>query len=472
MKKPIIVVKSGRTKAGALAASSHTGSIAGVDAAAESLFRQCGMMRASSIEELFDYAVAFENQPLPKGTRIAVLTNAGGPGIMTADAIEGVGLSMARFTKETEKKLKSYLPHEASVHNPVDMIAGATPEMYRKCLKALIREKNVDAIIALNVPIVLKAEVETAQAIVDVGRFSSKPILACFLGKKEDSPGVRYLTENNIPTYRFPESAVKALLMLHNYGQWLKKDKGTVTKFKVDKKKADAQIRKARNAGRKWLDQKEVRALLQAYGFSFSKTFLAKSEDEAVVLSKKVNFPVVLKIDSPDVIHKWDVGGVALDLHNEREVRRAYKRILKNVLSKVKDPKINGVRVEQMITKGKEVIIGMSLDPIYGPMIMYGMGGIYVETFKDVAFRLIPLTNTDAKEMLDETKGAALLKGARGEKPADTKVLQEWLQRLAMLVTDNHEIAELDMNPVMVMRKGDGCICVDARVKLVQPDKE
>jgi len=466
MKKPIIVVKSGRTKAGALAASSHTGAIAGLDAAAEALFKQCGMMRATSIEELFDYAVALESQPLPKGRRIAVLTNAGGPGIMTADAIEGLELEMAKFSSETEKKLRSYLPQEASVRNPVDMIAGATPEMYRKCLKAIISDRNVDAIIALNVPLVLKAEVETAQAIVDVGRFSSKPILACFLGKKEYSPGVRHMTENNIPTYRFPESAVKAMRMLYHYGQWLKKDKGKVNRYKVDKKKAMAQIRKARKAGRDWLDQREVRQLLEAYGFKFSKTYLAKDEDEAVTLAKRLNFPVVMKIDSPDVIHKWDVGGVALDVHNEREVRRAYGHIIKGVRSKVKGARINGVRIEGMVKKGKEIILGMSLDPIYGPLLMYGLGGIYVEAFKDVTFRLVPLTDVDAKEMVDETRGAALLAGARGEKAADLKVLHEWLQRLAQLVTDIHEIAELDMNPVMVLPKGQGCLCVDARIKL------
>jgi acyl-CoA synthetase (NDP forming) len=377
---------------------------------------------------------------------------------------------MARFSPAIAKELASYLPHEASVKNPVDMIAGATPEMYRKCLKAIIRDKNVDAIIVLNVPLVLKAEIETAQAVVDVGRFSSKPILACFLGKKEDSPGVRHMTENNIPTYRFPESAVKAMRMLFNYGQWRKKDKGEVTKFKVNKKKAMAQINKAKKEGRPWLNQREVRDVLDAYGFKFTKTYLAKDEDEAVVLAKKMNFPVVLKVESPDVIHKWDVGGVALDLHNEREVRRAFKQIMKSVRSKVKDAKINGIRVEEMITKGKEVIIGMSLDPIYGPLIMYGLGGIYVETFKDVAFRLIPLTDVDATEMLEETKGSALLKGARGEKAADVKTLSEWLQRLAQLVTDMHDIAELDMNPVMVMPKGNGCLCVDARIKLVGED--
>jgi acetyl coenzyme A synthetase (ADP forming)-like protein len=468
MKKPIIAVKSGRTKAGALAATSHTGAIAGLDAAAEALFRQCGIMRATSIEELFDYAVALESQPLPKGKRVAVLTNAGGPGIMTADAIEGLELEMAHFSEETTERLRSFLPHEASVRNPVDMIAGATPEMYRLCLRAIIKDKNVDSIIVLNVPLVLKAEVETAQAIVDIGRFSSKPMLACFLGKKEDSPGVRYLTENNIPTYRFPESAVKALRMLFNYGQWRLKDKGTVKDFKVDKRKATALIKKVRRDGREWLDQKEVRELLRIYGFGFTKTYLARSEDEAVTLAKRLNFPVVLKVDSPDVIHKWDVGGVALDVHNERELRRAYKRMVENVTTKMKDVRINGIRVEEMVTRGKEVILGMTLDPVYGPLLMYGLGGIYVETFKDVSFRLVPLTDTDAREMIGETKGSALLAGARGEKVGDIPVLQEWLQRLAQLVNDHHEIAELDMNPVMVMPKGQGCQCVDARIRLTK----
>jgi acetate---CoA ligase (ADP-forming) len=466
-RKPIICVKSGRTKAGAAAASSHTGSLAGMDAAAEALFKQCGMMRATSIEELFDYAEAFSSQPHPRGKRVAILTNAGGPAIMAADATEGIGLEMAQFEPETETFMKSILPKEASTHNPVDMIAGATPEMYRKCLKAIIRDRNVDAVLVLNVPLVLKAEMESAKAIVDVSRFSSKPILTCFLGKREDSPGVKYLTENNIPTYRYPESAVRAMRMLYNYGQWLHKSKGHVHEFDVDHATADAQIQSARNAGRAWLNPKEVRDLLSAYGFTTTKSLLAKTADEAVAFAKQHHFPVVLKIDSPNLIHKWDVGGVALDLHNEEEVREAYEQVLKSVQERAPQAKIDGIRVEPMVTRGKEVIIGMSLDKTYGPLIMYGMGGIYVEALKDVSFRLIPLSDVDAREMIDETKGSALLKGARSELPADIDVLQEWLERLAQMVTEMGDIAEVDLNPVMVLPKGEGCIAVDARIKLI-----
>jgi acetate---CoA ligase (ADP-forming) len=466
-RKPIICVKSGRTKAGAAAASSHTGSLAGMDAAAEALFKQCGMMRATSVEELFDYAEAFSSQPHPRGKRVAILTNAGGPAIMAADATEGIGLEMAQFEPETEAYMKTFLAKEASTHNPVDMIAGATPEMYRKCLKAIIRDRNVDAVIVLNVPLVLKAEMESAKAIVDVSRFSSKPVLTCFLGKREDSPGVKYLTENNIPTYRYPESAVRSLRMLYNYGQWLHKSKGHVHEFEVDHATADAQIQSARNAGRSWLNPQEVRALLNAYGFTTTKSFLAKNTDEAVAFAKQHHFPVVLKIDSPNLVHKWDVGGVALDLHNEEEVREAYEQVLKSVQERAPQAKIDGIRVEPMVTRGKEVIIGMSLDKTYGPLIMYGMGGIYVEALKDVSFRLIPLSDVDAREMIDETRGSALLKGARSELPADIDVLQQWLERLAQMVTEMGDIAEVDLNPVMVLPKGEGCIAVDARIKLI-----
>jgi len=466
-RKPIICVKSGRTRSGAAAASSHTGSLAGMDAAAEALFKQCGMMRATSVEELFDYAMAFASQPPPHGKRVAVLTNAGGPAIMAADAVEGIGLEMTQFEPETEAYMRTFLAKEASTHNPVDMIAGATPEMYRKCLQAMIRDRNVDAIIVLNVPLVLKAEVETSRAIVDVGRFSNKPIIACFLGKKEDSPGVRYLTENNVPTYRFPESAVKSLRMLYNYGQWLHKDKGTVREFEADRATADEQILKARNAGRLWLDPKEVRTVLAAYGFKTTKSLLAKSAAEAAKHAREEGLPVVLKIDSPNLVHKWDVGGVALDLHTEVEVKEAYEQILLSVTTKAPDAKINGIRVEPMVTRGKEVILGMSIDKTYGPLLMYGMGGIYVEALKDVSFRLIPLTDADAQEMIDETRGAVLLKGHRGEPPADIDVLQEWLERLAQMVTEMGDIAEVDLNPVMVLPKGEGCIAVDARIKLI-----
>jgi acetyltransferase len=469
-KKPIICVKSGRTKAGSAAASSHTGAIAGLDAAAEAMFRQTGIMRASSIEELFDYAIAFENQPTPKGRRIAVLTNAGGPGIMTADAIEGLHLEMAHFTEETTEILRKILPEEASVKNPVDMIAGATFEDYRQCLKAIINDKNVDGVIVLNVPLVLTAEIETAETIADVARFSKKPILCCFLGKKEDSPGVRHLTENNVPTYRFPESAVKAMRVMYDYRTWLDKDKGKVREFKVDKDKVRKIIERTRKRGNDWLDQADVREVFKAYGFQVSKTMLARTEEEAVKLAKKMNFPVVLKIDSPDILHKWDTGGVVLDLHTANEVRRAYKQIMKSVKRKAPKAKINGIRVESMIQGGKEVIMGMTYDPTYGPLIMFGLGGIYVEAVKDVTFRLVPLSNVDATEMLSEIKGYRLLEGMRGEKPVDRRKAAEMLERLAQLVTDFHEIAELDMNPVMLMPRGG--IVVDGRIKLAGPKEQ
>jgi len=339
--------------------------------------------------------------------------------------------------------------------------------MYRKCLNAIIKDRNVDSVLVLNVPLVLKIEVESAKVIVDIGRFSKKPVIACFLGKMEDSPGVRYLTQNNVPTYRFPESGIKALRMLYNYGQWLQKDKGVVREFEVDRAKDEEQILSARNADRLWLDPSEVRSMLAAYGFKTTRSLLAKTEDEAVAMAKQQHFPVVLKIDSPNLVHKWGVGGVALDLHNEDEVREAYGQVLKNISVKAPKATINGVRVEPLVMRGKEMIIGMSVDKTYGPLLMVGMGGIYVEALKDVSFRLIPLTDADAREMIDETRGAALLKGARGEPPADIDVLQEWLERLAQMVTEMGDIAEVDLNPVMVLPKGEGCIAVDARIKLI-----
>lgn len=467
MRKPIIAVKSGRTKAGALAASSHTGSLAGMDAAAEALFKQCGIMRATTIEELFDYALAFAHQPPLKGDNIAILTNSGGPAIMAVDAVEGIGLEIARFDKETEEAMKAILPKEASVRNPVDMIAGATPENYKKCLQILDNDKNVDGLLVINTPISEELGINIAKAIAAGSVDVKKPLVACMLGKKENSPGVEHLEDAKVPTYRFPESAVKALRMLHNYGKWLKKDKGDVKQFKVDRETAIAQINSAREAGRQWLNQKEARTLLQAYGFTTSKIMLAKSEEEAVKNAQEIGFPVVMKIDSRDIIHKWDSGGVMLDLHDEDEVREAYSQILYNVEEKVPGARVNGILIEQMIDKGKEVILGGSIDKTYGHMLMYGMGGIYVEAFKDVSFRLLPMTDADALEMIDETKGSVLFKGLRGEKPADVKVLQEWILRLAQLINEMGDVSEIDMNPVMVLPEGEGCIVVDTRIKLI-----
>jgi len=464
--KPIIAVKSGRTKAGAAAASSHTGAIAGEDAGAQALFKQCGVLRALTIEEMFNYAEAFAAQRLPRGKRVAVLTNGGGPGIIAADAVEGHGLEMAGFQKSTVEALRSVLPREASVRNPVDMIAGATASTYRSCLSILLKDRNVDAVLVINVPLGKETELETAAAIAEASRFTGKPVLACLFGRKESSEGVRHLIEHGIPTYRFPEGAVRALAAMWRYRSWREKPKGRTVRFRAGREEAQRILDGAMSRDREWLTKREVDHLLELYGFRLPKGMVATTEDEAVRIAKKLNYPVVMKVVSDDIIHKWDVGGVALDIKGETELRRQYRRIMSNVQKKRPGARVDGIRVERMITGGREVILGMKHDSIYGSMIMFGLGGIYVETFRDVSFRISPLTDVDAQEMVEEIRGYQLLAGARGEKPCDIKRLKNYVLRLNQMVTELQGIREMDLNPVIALPKG--AVVVDARVRLEQ----
>jgi len=466
--KPIIIVKSGTTAAGAKAASSHTGSLAGSDAAYDAAFRQCGVIRARTVQEFFDYAIAFAAQPLPKGKRICIVTNAGGPGIICTDACERFGLELAKLDPKTIEKLKEKMPAAGSVGNPVDVLGDAKAALYDYAIRTLNEDPNIDAIITIVTP-QTSTEVElTAEAVVNISNQSDKPILACFMGGTLMEPGVKMLMANDVPNYDFPESAASSLRAMADYAAWKAQPKDEYKSFDVDKATVERAFARARAEGRLTLNEVECAEILSAYGFTMAAGQLCKTEDDAAAFSNQIGYPVVMKIASPDILHKSDIGGVKVGLADEAAVRSAYQAMMENIKAKMPQADIWGVNIQQMVTQGKEVILGMSRDPQFGPLVMFGLGGIYVEVLKDVTFRVAPFTESDAKEMTQSIRSYKLLTGARGEKPVDMPALIEALQRLSQLVTDFPEIKEMDINPLKVQPENGGAYAIDSRIALTE----
>ncbi len=471
--KPIIILKSGTSTAGAQAASSHTGALAGSDRAYEAAFRQSGVLRAETMNVLFDMARAFSTQPLPENSRVAIVTNSGGPAIIATDAVEKYGLKMARFTKDTVDKLRDNLPAEANIYNPVDIIGDARVDRYRFALETVLKDQNVDGAVVLLSPAAVTEPEKTAQTIVELNKkYSSKPIMAVYMGGKTLAEGKSYLTDHDIPVFTFPEPSVRSLEGMFRYAEHILKaePKAAVELSDID-----------RNAVRKTLDGvfkdrrvvllgHEASAVMAAYGIPDSKIFLAATEDEAVKISNEIGFPVALKISSPKIAHKTDVGGVEIGLHSENDVRRAFQRIMENVGHFLPDVPIYGVEVQDMVDDGIEVIVGMSRDIQFGPLVVFGLGGIYVNLIEDVSFRpASALTNSEAvNKMISETKAYTLLKGYRGKKPADIDALNDTILRTARLVTDFDEITEMDINPVRVHTRG--ATALDVKITIEKKD--
>lgn len=464
--KPIIALKAGRTLVGAKAASSHTGSLAGSDRVYGAIFNQCGVLRGNTLEEIFDYVKAFSSQPLPKGRNVAVITNSGGPGILATDSCIRYGLNIVSLSPSTKRTLKTILPPTASLNNPVDLIAEAQEEQYQGTLKEILKDKNIHSAIIILTPTSFTNVEKIAESIVKTVRSFKKPVLCCFLGVYDVSKGIDILEESGIPSYRFPESAARVLAEMNNFYWWLKRPKTGIKKFRANKSKAEEILNSVRKEGRLFLLEQEAYEVLKAYHFPVIHSFLAENETQAVKAAQKIGFPVVLKIASPDVLHKFDFGGVKLSLRNSREVRKAYHEICENILSKKPQAKITGMIVEEMAPPGKEVILGMNRDPQFGPILMFGMGGIYVEALEDVIFRLAPIRELTARMMIKRTKTHKILEGFRGEPAYDTEAVATCLKRLSQLVVDFEDIKELDINPLIVYEKGKGCTIVDARIIL------
>ncbi len=459
-KKPVITVKAGRTTAGARAASSHTGALVERDVVTETLLEQCGVIRASSIREMFTYAAAFATQPLPRGPRVAIVTNAGGPGILATDACVNLGLEMASLSPETTAALRKALRPEASVENPVDLIASAAPRHYREAIRIVARDRGFDALIVIFVtPIVIDA-LEVARAIASAVDAVGRPVLTCFMGKERSDEGVEELRLHGLPVYSFPEEAAAALAAMVRCAGFRSRPAGRIVRVRADAARARRVVERAKGP---WLEPGEAEAILEAYGFPLPPSRLASSAAEAMDAAIDIGYPVVVKATSPRFTHKTEVGGVRLDLRTADEVGAAVKD-----LSRRLGGRDEGVRfqVQKMIRGGKEVILGASRDPQFGPVLLFGLGGIYAETLKDTTLRVHPITDRDAREMVREIRGRALLEGTRGERGSDLGVLSDALLRLDRLVGDLPEIAEIDVNPFIAGRDAASSFAVDCRIRI------
>lgn len=461
---PVIAIKSGTTSAGSRAVSSHTGTLAGAEAAYEAAFRQSGLLRARSVEDLFDFAVAFARQPLLQGDRIALVTNAGGLGIMATDACERAGLRMATLQPETVEVLRTNLPAACNVYNPIDVLGDAMADRYALGLEAAFKDPGVDGILCLLSPQLMTRPVEIAHALGEVKARYDKPLLACFMGDVSVRDGISALWEHRIPNYKFPERAIAAFKAMSDYRAWLNRPVQDPPRFSVDAQRTKAIFEKARAEGRLGLGDFEARDVLEAYGFHLTRSGLAKTADEAVELASAIGYPVVMKVASPDILHKSDIGAVKLNVADATQVRDNFELITYRATRYMPDADIWGITVQAMAPKGKEVIIGVTMDPQFGPVIMFGLGGIYVEVLKDVVFRVAPLTHLDATEMVQSIRSFPLLKGVRGEKPVDLEAAVDAILRVSQLVTDFPEIVELDVNPLILYEKG--ALAVDMRIIL------
>lgn len=462
--KPLLLVKAGVTSAGAKAASSHTGSLAGSETAYECVFERAGIIRCNSIQQQFDFAQAFACQPLPAGPNVAVITNAGGPGIMAADAIEQQGLTFAKLSDETVKKLASYLPAAANLYNPIDVLGDALADRYELALSVVLDDPKVDIVLVLLTPQAMTQASPTAEAIVKIAH--QKPVLACFLGATKVYDAIKILREGGIPQYDSPESAVTTIKAMHDYVRWLGRPKRIVKMFPVNRRKVEAIIERHLRRQMREIGESDSKEILEAYGFVTPRGSIATTAEQAANIASQIGYPVVLKIWSPDIIHKSDVGGVKLGLRNDQEVMDAFDLMMYKVSKKMPNAEILGVLVQEMCKKGREVILGMHRDPHFGPLMMFGMGGIMVEVLKDVSFYLAPLTEEEAKQMLMATKTYQILKGVRGQESVDIEIIAEGLQRLSQLVTEFPEIQEMDINPYMVGPEGTVPIAVDARISV------
>ena len=463
---PVIAVKSGSTDAGSRAVSSHTGSLAGSARAYEAAFRQSGVLRAESIQHLFDYSLAFAYQPVLRGGHIAIVSNSGGPGVMATDALEREGLSLASFSHETIDFLRDNLPAAANIYNPIDILGDAQTDRYILALEAALKEESVDGVIVILAPQVMTKIEETAEAVGRVVARYDKPVLGCFMGEARVGPGIKVLNECKIPNYPFPERAVGALKAMLDYRHWLDRPPLEIEEFDVDREKVRGIFEQVKADGRQAIGDAEARDIMAAYGIRIPASKLATTADEAVEIAEEIGYPVVMKIASPDILHKTDIGGVKLGIDSATDVRDAFDLLVYRATRYMPDAEIWGCLVQEMVRGGKEVIVGMNCDPQFGPLMMFGLGGIYVEALKDVAFRIAPFSRQEAEEMIREIRSYTLLKGVRGERPSDTEAIVDTLLRLSQLVTDFPEIMEMDVNPLIVFEAGRGAVGVDMRLVL------
>lgn len=463
-KKPVIILKSGTSQAGAQAASSHTGALAGSDLAYETAFNQSGVIRARNMPELFDLAVAFASQPIPAGDRVAVITNSGGPGIVATDNIEEKKLKMARFSRETIEALRNYLPAESNIYNPVDVLGDAKADRYHFALKSVLADPGVDSAVVLVCPAGVTEPAETARAMAQMRKeYPAKPLFAALMGGERLEDGEKILSQAHIPCFTFPEPAITSISGMVSYGRI----KNLPAKIEppafdnIDLKTVKATFYDVKRDNRLVLLGSEAAEIISAYGIPAAPTVLASTPDEAAAQADRLGYPVVMKIASPKILHKTDVGGVKIGLDNREKVSQGFVEIMDNVHRYLPRVAVYGVEVQKMMPKGVELIIGMTRDIQFGPLIAFGLGGIYVNLLKDVSFRLVDgLTETEINDMISETKAYTLLRGYRGEKPADIASILEIIGRVAKLAGDFPEINEIDINPVFAYNQGASALDV------------
>jgi acetyltransferase len=463
--KPILAIKSGRTPQGADAASSHTGSLAGEDAICEAVFHESGIVRCQSIEEMFNTAIMLAYQPTPKGDRLAIVTNAGGPGVMATDAAVKCGLQIPRFSPATRARLDAALPAAANKKNPVDVIGDARSDRYEAALHAVLEDDNVDQALVILTPQSMTDIDEIARGVVKVYRDADKPIACSFMGASDVQTGIDILQSANIPHYILPEWACEAMADVQKILRWRSTELTDFTPLPVDKARAEEIVADA-PAG--YLREDRALAVLDAYGMPVPAHKLCRSADECVKFADAIGYPAVLRIVSPQIVHKFDVKGVALNLPDAEAVRAAHAEMMASVASALPDAEITGVIVRGMIPHGRELILGAKRDAAFGPTVMFGLGGIYVDIFKDVTFALAPLDEGVARRMISGIKALPLLTGARGTDPSDLDAVTDCLRRLGQLVNDFPRISELDINPLIAASRGNGASVADVRIRLAE----
>jgi len=462
--KPIVVLKSGTTEVGVRAVLSHTGALSGSDTAFSAACRKANIIRAKNLEEFFDLVRGFGTQPLLRGNGALILTNGGGPGILAADACEKGGLELPPLEHDIREKLRNSVPPHASLNNPIDILGDADENRYRIGLELGLSSKKISGAIVIVTPQAMTPVEKIATEIVEARkRFPDKVILPVFMGVSESS--IALLEKNNLPNYEFPESAAAVLKGMYDYTAALLSPEPEIPVVRgVDDEAVRKVIAGALADGRVNLDIEECIAVAKAYGIPVPVARIAKNAEEAISIADEIGYPVVLKVVSPEVIHKTDVGGIALDIRTPEEVRRSYELILRRVRLAVPGVKISGVLVSQMAPPGKEVIVGSVRDVQFGPVMMFGLGGVYINFLKDVSYRLCPLTSREVEEMIDETKAGTLLKGVRGESPSDIKSVVDVILRISQLMRRFSEIVEMEINPLFVYEEGKGCLAVDIRI--------
>jgi acetyltransferase len=471
MRKPVVLLKVGLSEAGARAAASHTGSLAGADLAYGAAFKRSGVVRADSLESLFDYTAALAMQPLPKGNRVTVIANAGGPGVMTVDAAGLASLEVAPLTDETRAQLRAALPPAAALGNPIDVLGDASPELFGTAFRIVQADPTTDAIIVVVTPQNMTRPLEVADRLAEAND-GSKPVLTAFLGGDSMAKARAALMRYHIPDYGGPERAVGALKAMCDYAAWRKRPPRAITRFAVNHRRVERILQWHQRMGYANVGEIAAKRILRAYGFQVPEGSLARTSEEAIEAAEQIGYPVVMKIVSPDILHKSDLGGVRVNIIDREQVRDAFDLMMLRVHRLAPDANIQGVYVERMGVKGREVILGMSRDPQFGPMLMFGLGGIFVEIMKDVTFHLAPITETEAMQMLMGTRSYNLLKGARGERSVDIALIAAGLQRVSQLATDYPIIRELDLNPLIVGEVGTETYVADARMTLAPPTPE